>query len=129
MQLSQLKPSKTSLSLFRRNPDTFRQKKTGHKEKDIQKSVRRTQDICLFEFPLFNLIWVPYLQFAKTDQLAITYIYMSVCVCEHTVRLTDRLPHIIYAAYVKTYSLAHPTSYTICNSGYFLGSKAAGVFR
>ena len=60
---------------------------------------------------------------------------MCVCVCvcererEHTVKLTDRLPHIIYAAYVETYYLAHPTTYTICNSEYFLGIKGAGACR
>jgi hypothetical protein len=58
---------------------------------------------------------------------------VCVCVCvrerEHTVKLTNRLPHIIYAAYVETYYLAHPTTYTICNSEYFLGSKAAGACR
>jgi hypothetical protein len=53
-----------------------------------------------------------------------------VCVvCEHTVSLTDRLPLIIYADHVETYSLPHSTSYRICNSGRFLGSKAAGACR
>jgi hypothetical protein len=133
MQLSQPKPSETSLSLIRRNPDTFRQKK---KQVTRKKTSRNPLDVSK-RFVWSNFLystWFQSLIFNSQTQRSVhrnicVCVYVCARVCEHTVRLTDQVLHIIYSAYVETYSLPHPTSYTICNSGYFLGSKAAGACR
>ena len=93
--------------------------KPCHKEKDIQKSVRSIQEICLFEFPFLNLISAASFQFSNTEQFVITYM------CVNILSGWQTGCHILVMQHTSKTTVS--TSYTIDNSGCFLGSKAAGA--